>query len=98
MRNIFLKLALTLFFFVLAYNLPIYPYLSEVREYTQEQESLLQKWELTSLSDYYHNWIFARSAWVESTTAIYTALAIAYPACVVVLGWKISGWVVKTKT
>lgn len=97
MRTFLAKLIVAVFLFVLAYNLPIYPYLYEFREYSQEQESLYQAWGNISLPDYYHNAVFARTAGIESTSLVYNVLAVAYPLLLVTFCWVIAGGVIRRK-
>ncbi|NWF64390.1 MAG: hypothetical protein HXY38_08805 [Chloroflexi bacterium] len=56
-------------------QLPIFPLISEMREITQDGESLLQEWTFVSLSAFYDSARFAQSGWLESTWNNYLILA-----------------------
>lgn len=73
-----MKKALILFVSLLAVflcaRLPIFPLLSEVREFSQEGESLYQAWSLVPMGEFYDAARFARAGWLETTWRNYLIL------------------------
>ena len=60
---------------LLVAQLPIFPLISEMREITQDGESLSQVWSFVSLPEFYDSARFARSGWLETTWRNYLILA-----------------------
>lgn len=61
---------------ILLGQLPIFPYLSEIREILEDSENLYQMWSFVSMPSYYENARFARSGWLESTWNYYLILGV----------------------
>jgi hypothetical protein len=55
---------------------PIFPLVMELREITQDGESLLQEWSFVSMPAFYDSARFARSGWLESTWNNYLILGV----------------------
>lgn len=57
-------------------RLPIFPLVTEVREFSQAGESLYQTWEFVSLGGFYNAAQFARAGWMETTWRNYVILFV----------------------
>ena len=75
MRKILPPLLALLAVLFLAFQ-PIFPYISELREYSQEGESLHQVWQFVSLPDFYAAARFAKVGWLETTWNNYLILGV----------------------
>ncbi|HND50249.1 MAG TPA: hypothetical protein PLL95_16900 [Anaerolineales bacterium] len=75
MRKILPPLLALLVVLFLAFQ-PIFPYISELREYSQEGESLHQVWQFVSLPDFYAAARFAKVGWLETTWNNYLILGV----------------------
>ena len=71
-----LILAVALVIVVLIARLPIFPLISEMREITQDGESLSQTWSFVSMPDFYAAAQFAKVGWLNSTWNNYLILAV----------------------
>lgn len=56
-------------------RLPIFPLVSEVREFSQDGESLYQTWQFVSLGEFYEASRFAMNGWLDTTWRNYLLLA-----------------------
>lgn len=74
-RNIFIVL-LGIVVVVLIAQLPIFPYVGELREFSEDGESLYQNWEMVSMPEFYDMAIFANHAWIDSTRYMYYGLFV----------------------
>ena len=71
-----LILVVSLVIVVLIARLPIFPLISEMREITQDGESLSQTWSFVSMPDFYAAAQFAKVGWLNSTWNNYLILAV----------------------
>ena len=74
-RNIFVVL-LGFVVVVLIAQLPIFPYVGELREISESGESLSQNWEKVSMPEFYDMAMFANHAWLDSTRYMYYGLFV----------------------
>ena len=84
MRKILPPLLALLVVLFLAFQ-PIFPYISELREYSQEGESLHQVWQFVSLPDFYAAARFAKVGWLETTWNNYLILGVVNHAALLVV-------------
>ena len=71
-----LILVVSLVIVVLIARLPAFPLISEMREITQDGESLSQTWSFVSMPDFYAAAQFAKVGWLNSTWNNYLILAV----------------------
>ncbi len=57
-------------------RLPVFPLVTEVREFSQDGESLYQTWEFVSLGEFYDAAQFAKAGWMETTWRNYMILFV----------------------
>ena len=67
----FVSLAIVL----LLARLPIFPLVSEVREFSQDGESLYQTWDFVSMPEFHDAARFAKTGWLDTTWRNYLLLA-----------------------
>jgi len=72
--------------FVVA-QLPIFPYLGELREISEDGESLYQVWKLVSLPEFYDLGVFANRAWRDSIRYVYYILVAINHLVLVAVYW-----------
>lgn len=80
-------------------RLPVFPLVVEVREFSQEGESLHQTWEFVSLGEFYEAARFAKAGWLETTWRNYlivfavnhAGLIIFFLVCKKIVG-KLMSW------
>ena len=71
-----LILVVSLVIVILIARLPIFPLISEMREITQDGESLSQTWSFVSMPEFYAAAQFAKVGWLNSTWNNYLILAV----------------------
>lgn len=55
-------------------RLPVFPLVTEAREFSQDGESLFQEWSLVPMGEFYDAARFARTGWLETTWQNYLIL------------------------
>jgi hypothetical protein len=67
---------ISLVFVILIAQIPVFPFLVEVRSFSADGESLSQTLQFVSMPEFYDSAMFARVAWLDSTLYFYIALFV----------------------
>ena len=85
-KNILVVLLALIVTLVVA-QLPIFPYLGELREITEDGESLYQDWKTVPMPEFHDLGFFAKRAWRDSTRFVYYILFVINHLVLVAVYW-----------
>ena len=87
-----LVFAVPLIIVLLLARLPIFPLVSEVREFSQDGESLYQTWDFVSMPEFYDAAQFAKVGWLDTTWRYYLILSVVNHAGLVAAFFAVRGF------